>query len=63
MGTQADRSMLEGKSIVIFRAAIKSKWTRDPYERRLAALLRYHFMTCDDLVNIARHDLQKPSRW
>jgi hypothetical protein len=30
-----DRSILRGESIGLFRAAIRSPSTRDPYERRL----------------------------
>jgi hypothetical protein len=30
-----DRTFLKGQSVDLFRAAIKSQATRDPYERRL----------------------------
>jgi hypothetical protein len=30
----ADRNFLQGQSVDLFRAAIKSQATRDPYERR-----------------------------
>jgi hypothetical protein len=34
-----DRTFLHGQSVDLFRAAIKSQATRDPYERRLIAFL------------------------
>jgi hypothetical protein len=33
-----DRTFLQGQSVELFRAAIKSQATRDPYERRLIGL-------------------------
>jgi hypothetical protein len=33
-----DRTFLQGQSAELFRAAIKSQATRDPYERRLIGL-------------------------
>jgi integrase len=35
-----DRTFLHGQSVDLFRAAIKSQATRDPYERRLIAFLK-----------------------
>jgi hypothetical protein len=35
-----DRTFLQGQSVDLFRAAIKSQATRDPYERRLIAFLK-----------------------
>ena len=34
-----DRAFLQGQSFELFRAAIKSQATRDPYERRLIGFL------------------------
>jgi hypothetical protein len=39
-GKSVDRSILQGESIELFRAAIKSPATRDPYERRLIHFLK-----------------------
>jgi hypothetical protein len=36
----ADRTFLKGQSVDLFRAAIKSQATRDPYERRLIGFLK-----------------------
>ena len=35
-----DRTFLQGQSAELFRAAIKSQATRDPYERRLIGFLK-----------------------
>jgi hypothetical protein len=35
-----DRTFLKGQSVELFRAAIKSQATRDPYERRLIGFLK-----------------------
>jgi hypothetical protein len=35
-----DRNSLQGQSVELFRAAIKSQATREPYERRLIGFLR-----------------------
>ena len=35
-----DRTFLKGQSVDLFRAAIKSQATRDPYERRLIGFLK-----------------------
>ena len=35
-----DRTFLQGQSVDLFRAAIKSQATRDPYERRLIGFLK-----------------------
>jgi phage shock protein A len=35
-----DRTFLQGQSVELFRAAIKSKATLDPYERRLIGFLK-----------------------
>jgi hypothetical protein len=35
-----DRTFLQGQSVELFRAAIKSQATRDPYERRLIGFLK-----------------------
>jgi len=49
-----DRSNLEGKCIELFRAAIKSPHTRDPYERRLVAFLDWYGKDCDAFVKDAK---------
>lgn len=36
----ADRTFLKGQSVDLFRAAIKSQATRDPYERWLIGFLK-----------------------
>lgn len=51
-----DRSILEGESIILFRAAIRSKFTLDPYERRLANFLMHINMTCDEFVKKAKEN-------
>jgi hypothetical protein len=56
---RVDRSVLEGKSIVMFRAAIKSQSTLDPYERRLCNFLSYAKMDCDRFVSFA---IKNPGR-
>src|SRR5579884_2721114 len=53
-----DRSILQGKSIVMFRAAIKSKWTLDPYERRLVHFLKWYGKNCDEFVLDAKTNKQ-----
>ncbi len=40
----------------MFRAAVKSKYTLDPYERRLANFLTIHKMKCDEFVGFAKAD-------
>ena len=37
---KVDRTFLQGQSVELFRAAIKSQATRDPYERRLIGFLK-----------------------
>jgi integrase len=49
-----DRSMLRGESIELFRAAIRSPSTRDPYERRLIGFLRTINQVPDDFVAMAK---------
>jgi integrase len=51
---QLDRSILEGKCIVNFRAAIRSEYTRDPYERRLVHFLHWYGKDCDKFVKDAK---------
>jgi integrase len=46
--------MLEGECITIFRSAVRSKYTLDPYERRLIAFLAVIGMTCDEFVQVAK---------
>lgn len=54
-----DRTVLEGKSIVLFRAAIKSSHTLDPYERRLCTFLHHVKMGCDQFVRFAKKNPKK----
>lgn len=54
MPKRIDRSILEGQSIVLFRAAIRSKQTLDPYERKLITFLTWANMTADEFVNFAK---------
>jgi hypothetical protein len=49
-----DRSILQGESIELFRAAIKSPATRDPYERRLIQFLKIIKLAPDDFVTAAK---------
>jgi integrase len=51
-----DRSKLQGESIELFRAAIKSPYTRDPYERRLTNFLNYVDLSPDEFVALGRKD-------
>jgi integrase len=49
MATKAvDRTFLKGQSVDLFRAAIKSQATRDPYERRLIGFLKRMDATSPD---------------
>lgn len=55
-GQVLDRSILQGESVELFRAAIKSPWTRDPYERRLINFLNHVNMSPDEFVSLAKKD-------
>lgn len=59
MPRKIDRSILEGKSIVLFRAAIRSKQTLDPYERKLVSFLNSIDLTADGFVKMAK---KRPAR-
>src|SRR5919106_4355579 len=48
------RSVLDGECITIFRAVVRSKYTLDPYERRLIAFLSDVGMGCDEFVGLAK---------
>ena len=53
----ADRTFLQGQSVDLFRAAIKSQATRDPYERRLIGFLkRMDAESPDAFVKFARNN-------
>jgi integrase len=56
VGRSVDRSLLQGECIQLFRAAIKSQYTRDPYERRLIGFLRYLGLSPGQFVSIAKRD-------
>ena len=51
-----DRSSLQGECIELFRAAIKSPYTRDPYERRLINFLNQVKLTPDELVTLGKKE-------
>jgi hypothetical protein len=52
-----DRSFLKGQSVDLFRAAIKSQATRDPYERRLIGFLKkMDAESPDDFIEFAIND-------
>jgi hypothetical protein len=55
-GKTVDRTILQGECVELFRAAIKSPFTRDPYERRLIFFLTTIGMTPHELVNAAKQD-------
>src|SRR5918996_2616726 len=54
MANSPNRSILDGECITIFRAAVRSKYTLDPYERRLIAFLSDVGMRCDEFVGLAK---------
>jgi hypothetical protein len=54
MANAVNRSILEGECIAVFRAAIRSKYTLDPYERRLIAFLSDVGMRCDEFVGLGK---------
>ena len=51
-----DRSILHGECIELCRAAIKSPYTRDPYERRLISFLKMMNLTPEDFIDLAKND-------
>ncbi|CAN5280914.1 hypothetical protein BH18THE2_BH18THE2_26490 [soil metagenome] len=51
-----DRSILVGEAVELFRAAIKSPYTRDPYERRLINFLKHVNMSPDQFVSLAKKE-------
>src|SRR5215213_5831133 len=51
-----DRKILEGETIELFRAAIKSPYTLDPYERRLINFLKFVNLSPDEFVSLAKLD-------
>jgi len=50
-----DRTVLTGESIIMFRAAVKNPYPRDPYERRLINFLNVVKMTPDEFVSLAKN--------
>ena len=54
MAKAVNRAILEGECITIFRGAIRSSHTLDPYERRLVGFFSGIGKTCDEFVNLAR---------
>lgn len=57
-----DRSILKGEAIELFRAAIKSPHTLDPYERRLINFLKHVDMLPDQFVALAKKNPSKVER-
>jgi len=56
MAKPVDRTILEEQeSMIMFRAAIKNPWTRDPYERRLVNFFNTVNMTPDQFVSLAKN--------
>jgi hypothetical protein len=56
-----DRTFLQGQSVDIFLAAIKSQATRDPYERRLIGFLkRMDAESPDAFVEFAKNNPTEP---
>jgi len=58
---KVDRSVLDCESAELFRAAIKSSYTRDGYERRLVRFLKWFGADCDSFVKLAKenpHDVE-----
>jgi hypothetical protein len=52
-----DRTFLKGQSVDLFRAAIQSQATRDPYERRLIGFLKkMNAVSHDAFVEFARNN-------
>jgi hypothetical protein len=52
-----DRTFLQGQSVELFRAAIKSDATRDLYERRLIGFLKkMETASPDDFVEFATNN-------
>jgi DNA primase large subunit len=53
-----DRSLVQGESARVFFEAIRSRYTRERYERRLIAFLERVGMSVDEFVDRARKDPQ-----
>jgi hypothetical protein len=58
-GKSVDRSILQGESIELFRAAIKNPATRDPYERRLIHFLKIMKLAHDVQSKIQELNVEK----
>lgn len=54
--TKVDRSPLDCASAELFKAAIKSRYTRDGYERRLIRFLKWYGMDCNSFVKSAKEN-------
>ena len=52
--TAIEGSILQGESIEIFRAAVKSPATRDSYERHLINFLKMISLTPDNFIDLAK---------
>jgi hypothetical protein len=50
--TAIEGSILQGESIEIFRAAVKSPATRDSYERHLINFLKMISLTPDNFIDL-----------
>jgi integrase len=55
-GRVIDRKSLQGECIELFRAAIQSPSTMDPYERRLIGFLNHVNLTPDEFVTLGRNN-------
>jgi integrase len=55
-GRVIDRKSLQGECIELFRAAIRSPSTMDPYERRLIGFLNHVNLTPDEFVTLGRNN-------
>ena len=51
-----DRSLVQGESARVFFEAIRSRYTREQYERRLITFLEHVGMPVDDFVERAKRD-------
>jgi hypothetical protein len=60
--TRIDRTVLAGKSVCLFRAAVKKPAARDPYERCRINFLNTTRMTPDEFVKNAKIDAVKAEK-
>ena len=53
---KVDRSLLHGESFELFSAAIRSRATRDPYERKLLGFLKTVNQTPNEFAQFAKEN-------